>query len=151
MMLDLTVIVSFAAFQSRNREVKVYDTRNMSCCANTVEIDNATGTLMPLLDADTDMLYLVGKGDNNVRFMQSTDKDPYVVEGTAVRYFEIDILRVFAVLTKVVIPSLSVWWYTYTISFSSIIESCVLFQTPSIVEHFKKKMAYKILQMQNTL
>ncbi|XP_067943788.1 coronin-7-like isoform X2 [Watersipora subatra] len=63
---------------SRNREVMVYDLRNLSDSLSTVQIDNSNGTLIPLFDNDTNMLYLAGKGDNNVRFMECSGKMPYV-------------------------------------------------------------------------
>lgn len=37
--------------------------------------------LMPLFDPDTNMLFLAGKGDTTIIYMEVTDKDPYLVEG----------------------------------------------------------------------
>jgi coronin-7 len=36
---------------------------------------------MPLFDPDTNMLFLAGKGDTTIIYMEITDKDPYLVEG----------------------------------------------------------------------
>lgn len=36
---------------------------------------------MPLFDPDTNMLFLAGKGDTTIMYMEVTDKDPYLVEG----------------------------------------------------------------------
>lgn len=36
---------------------------------------------MPLYDADTNMLFLSGKGDSTISYMEVTDKDPYLIEG----------------------------------------------------------------------
>ena len=38
-------------------------------------------TLIPLFDQDTNALFLAGKGDNNVRFFECTNKDPFLIEG----------------------------------------------------------------------
>lgn len=37
--------------------------------------------LMPLFDPDTNMLFLAGKGDTTIMYMEVMDKDPYLVEG----------------------------------------------------------------------
>ena len=36
---------------------------------------------MPLFDPDTNMLFLAGKGDTTIMYMEVTEKDPYLVEG----------------------------------------------------------------------
>lgn len=36
---------------------------------------------MPLFDPDTNMLFLAGKGDTTIFYMEVTDKDPFLVEG----------------------------------------------------------------------
>lgn len=37
--------------------------------------------LMPLFDPDTNMLFLAGKGDTTIMYMEVMDKDPCLVEG----------------------------------------------------------------------
>lgn len=36
---------------------------------------------MPLFDPDTNMLFLAGKGDTTIMYMEVMDKDPFLVEG----------------------------------------------------------------------
>ena len=36
---------------------------------------------MPLFDADTNMLFLAGKGDTTISYMEVTEKDPHLIEG----------------------------------------------------------------------
>jgi coronin-1B/1C/6 len=43
-----------------------------------LDIDQAAGVIMPFFDNDTNMLYLCGKGDGNVRFYESTNQEPYL-------------------------------------------------------------------------
>ena len=49
------------------RQFKIWDPRNMSKELRKVDIDQATHVIMPFYDHDTNLLYLVGKGDMNVR------------------------------------------------------------------------------------
>lgn len=36
---------------------------------------------MPLYDPDTNMLFLAGKGDTTIAYMEVTNSDPYLIEG----------------------------------------------------------------------
>jgi coronin-7 len=66
---------------NRTRQVMIRDLRNFSTPEKTLELDVSTGVLMPLFDPDTNMLFLAGKGDNSISFLEVTDKDPYLIEG----------------------------------------------------------------------
>jgi len=71
------VTVGFTA-QSK-REVKVWDPRgDVSKPLAALELDQMSGVIMPFYDEDTRMLYLVGKGDGNIRYFEMVDGDPYV-------------------------------------------------------------------------
>jgi len=59
------------------REVKIWDLNNLSKPLATEKIDNAAGVLMPMYDADTNVIYLCGKGDGNIRTCEFEDKEPY--------------------------------------------------------------------------
>lgn len=37
--------------------------------------------MIPLYDPDTNMLFLAGKGDITINFLEVTDRDPYLIEG----------------------------------------------------------------------
>ncbi|XP_014672225.1 PREDICTED: coronin-1C-like [Priapulus caudatus] len=41
------------------------------------EIDNSNAVLFPFYDADTNVIYLVGKGDCTIRYFEITDEFPY--------------------------------------------------------------------------
>ncbi|XP_011297691.1 coronin-7 isoform X1 [Fopius arisanus] len=66
---------------ARLRQVYIRDLRNLSDPVKTLELDCSTGILMPLFDPDTNMLFLAGKGDTTIFYMEVTDKDPFLVEG----------------------------------------------------------------------
>ncbi|KAK5643995.1 hypothetical protein RI129_007840 [Pyrocoelia pectoralis] len=66
---------------SRLRQVIVRDLRNFSSPEKTLELDCSTGILIPLYDPDTGMLFLAGKGDATISYMEVSDKEPYLIEG----------------------------------------------------------------------
>ncbi|XP_037871177.1 coronin-7 isoform X2 [Bombyx mori] len=66
---------------ARLRQIIIRDVRNFSQPQKTLELDCSTGILMPLFDADTNMLFLAGKGDTTILYMELTDKEPYLIEG----------------------------------------------------------------------
>ncbi|XP_020287213.1 coronin-7 isoform X2 [Pseudomyrmex gracilis] len=66
---------------ARLRQVFIRDLRHLNDPVKTLELDCSTGILMPLFDPDTNMLFLAGKGDTTIMYMEVTDKDPYLVEG----------------------------------------------------------------------
>lgn len=37
--------------------------------------------LLPLYDPDTNMLFLAGKGDTSIFYMEVTNREPYLIEG----------------------------------------------------------------------
>jgi len=42
-----------------------------------LDIDQAAGVIMPFYDEDTNILYLAGKGDGNVRYYEFVNEDPW--------------------------------------------------------------------------
>lgn len=68
----------------RLRQVIIRDLRNFKEAEKSLELDCSTGILMPLYDADTGMLFLAGKGDTTITYMEVTDKEPFLIEG--IRY-----------------------------------------------------------------
>lgn len=63
--------------RASGREVKIWDLKNLDKPLHTDKIDTAAGVLMPLYDHDTDVIYLAGKGDGNIRMCEFEDKKPY--------------------------------------------------------------------------
>ncbi|CAH0591452.1 unnamed protein product [Chrysodeixis includens] len=66
---------------ARLRQIMIRDIRNLSQTQKTLELDCSTGILMPLFDPDTNMLFLAGKGDTTILYMELTDREPYLIEG----------------------------------------------------------------------
>lgn len=63
--------------RASGREVKIWDLKNLEKPIHTEKIDTAAGVLMPMYDADTNVIFLCGKGDGNIRTCEFEDKLPY--------------------------------------------------------------------------
>ena len=59
------------------REVKIWDLKSLDKPLHVEKIDTAAGALMPMYDADTDVIFVCGKGDGNIRTCEFEDKEPY--------------------------------------------------------------------------
>ncbi|CAB1345146.1 unnamed protein product [Coregonus sp. 'balchen'] len=60
------------------RQLALWDTRDMSEPMAVQEMDTSNGVLLPYYDPDTNMVYLCGKGDCTIRYFEVTDESPYV-------------------------------------------------------------------------
>jgi coronin-1B/1C/6 len=69
---------SFGSSKQSSREIKVWDIKDLSKPIHTEAVDTAAGAMIPLWDADTNVLYLCGKGDGTVRLYEYEDKNPYI-------------------------------------------------------------------------
>lgn len=75
---NLNKLISTGFTRSSQRQFKIWDPRNTSKELEKVDIDQAAGVIMPFFDQDTNVLYLAGKGDGNVRYYEITgDSAPY--------------------------------------------------------------------------
>ena len=54
----------------RNREYALWDIRSSKEPVVNTTIDNAQGMITPLYDSDTNMIYLIGKGDSKISFLE---------------------------------------------------------------------------------
>ena len=73
--LDLLITVGFT--RQSLRQFKIWDPRNTSQELKKMDVDQAAGVIMPFFDPDTNLLYLAGKGDGNVRFYEIQGDTPY--------------------------------------------------------------------------
>ncbi|KAI8930260.1 hypothetical protein BC831DRAFT_499742 [Entophlyctis helioformis] len=60
----------------RDREYAVWDVRNLAQPLVMNKVDTSPGILTPLYDADTGMLFLAGKGDTNIRWLELKTDNP---------------------------------------------------------------------------
>jgi len=71
-------ILTCGASRQSSREVKIWDLANLSKPLHTETVDTASGAMIPLYDNDTNVLYLCGKGDGQIRLYEFENKEPYL-------------------------------------------------------------------------
>lgn len=59
------------------RQFKIWDPRNITTPLHTMDIDQAAGVIMPFFDEGSNMLYLGGKGDGNIRYYEIVNDEPW--------------------------------------------------------------------------
>jgi len=64
--------------KTSEREFAIWDPRDFSKPLNRTNLDASSGVIIPLFDPDTNVLFLAGKGDGNIRYYEIVDEDPYI-------------------------------------------------------------------------
>jgi len=64
--------------KTSERQYSLWDPRSLTKPVAQENIDTAAGIIMPFYDNDTNVLYLAGKGDGNVRYYEIVDEAPYI-------------------------------------------------------------------------
>ncbi|KAH3730155.1 hypothetical protein DPMN_056136 [Dreissena polymorpha] len=80
---DLVLTTGFS--KNREREIKLWDTRNFSSALKTDIVDSNNGVLMPLYDEDTNMLLAIGKADTSWSYYEVSTADPYLTRNAVER------------------------------------------------------------------
>eukprot|EP00759_Apiculatamorpha_spiralis_P012750 PhF_6_TR19660/c0_g1_i1/m.28696/K13886/CORO1B_1C_6; coronin-1B/1C/6 len=78
------VIVSVGFNKDQFRQMKIWDPRNLEAPLFLEEIDRLGSVMMPLVDEDTGMLYLAGKGDTTIKCyeLQGAEEKPPILPCT---------------------------------------------------------------------
>jgi len=71
-------IFSVGFTKTSEREYCMWDPRDFSKPLTKQAVDSASGILMPFYDNDTNVLFLAGKGDGNIRLYEVVDEAPYI-------------------------------------------------------------------------
>jgi len=71
-------IFSTGFTKTSEREFCIWDPKDMTKPLVRNSIDSASGLLLPFYDSDTNILYLGGKGDGNIRYYEVVDEAPYI-------------------------------------------------------------------------
>eukprot|EP00286_Rhodomonas_abbreviata_P021268 CAMPEP_0181309598 /NCGR_PEP_ID=MMETSP1101-20121128/12098_1 /TAXON_ID=46948 /ORGANISM="Rhodomonas abbreviata, Strain Caron Lab Isolate" /LENGTH=410 /DNA_ID=CAMNT_0023416091 /DNA_START=185 /DNA_END=1413 /DNA_ORIENTATION=+ len=74
---DRPMFCTIGFSKQSERQIFFWDERDCSKPLSEVQIDIASGTLLPFFDPDTSLLYLAGKGDTNIRYFEIEDTDPF--------------------------------------------------------------------------
>ncbi|XP_048478942.1 coronin-2B isoform X4 [Plutella xylostella] len=61
-----------------DRQYAVWDQHDLGAPLTCETIDSSSGVVFPYYDCDTNMVYLAGKGDGNIRYYEVVDDAPYV-------------------------------------------------------------------------
>jgi WD40 repeat protein len=71
-------LFSMGFSKTSERQLSIWDPKNLTEPVRTENIDTMSGILMPFYDNDTSVLYLAGKGDGNIRYYEVVDEAPYI-------------------------------------------------------------------------
>ena len=74
---DRPMFATIGFSRQSDRQIFFWDERETSKALYELQIDIASGTLIPFFDADTNLLYVAGKGDTNIRYFEIDDAEPY--------------------------------------------------------------------------
>jgi len=74
-MKDKVLTLGFT--KTSEREFKIFDPRKVGDPLTQLSIDTSAGIIMPFFDYDTNVLFLAGKGDGNIRYYEIVDEAPY--------------------------------------------------------------------------
>ncbi|XP_054253205.1 coronin-2A [Indicator indicator] len=61
-----------------NRQIALWDQNDLSVPLLEEDLGGSSGLLFPFYDSDTHMLYVVGKGDGNIRYYEISPEKPYL-------------------------------------------------------------------------
>ncbi|KAJ9472042.1 Coronin-A [Diplonema papillatum] len=73
-------IVTVGFSKKFERQLMVWDPKKLTEPLHTEEIDSQSGVLMPYIDEDTNMMYLGGKGDGNIRSYELWEETTPITE-----------------------------------------------------------------------
>lgn len=76
--LEDTRILTTGFDRMSERHLALWDTENMEEPMTLVELNVASGVLMPFYDFDSKVIYLCGKGDTTISYYEFTHEDPYL-------------------------------------------------------------------------
>ncbi|NXP27261.1 COR2A protein, partial [Scytalopus superciliaris] len=75
---NMEKLFSTGTSQWNNRQIALWDQNDLSAPLLKEDLDGSSGLLFPIYDADTHMLYVVGKGDGNIRYYEISPEKPYL-------------------------------------------------------------------------
>jgi coronin-1B/1C/6 len=69
-------ILTIGFGKQSERQLSLWDPRNVEAPLHTIDVDVGAGTLLPLYDEDTNVLFLAGKGDTSIKYFEICDDSP---------------------------------------------------------------------------
>ncbi|XP_063770740.1 coronin-2A isoform X2 [Pseudophryne corroboree] len=71
-------LISTGTSHWNNRQVVLLDQDDLSVPLHEEDLDGSSGLFFPFFDSDTNVLYLVGKGEGNIRYYEVNSQKPYL-------------------------------------------------------------------------
>ncbi|XP_036744469.1 coronin-2A isoform X3 [Manis pentadactyla] len=75
---NLKKLLSTGTSRWNNRQIALWDQDDLSVPLTEEDLDGSSGVLFPFYDVDTNMLYVVGKGDGNIRYYEVSADKPHL-------------------------------------------------------------------------
>eukprot|EP00069_Balaena_mysticetus_P015557 bmy_01809T0 len=75
---NLKKLLSTGTSRWNNRQMALWDQDDLSVPLAEEDLDGSSGVLFPFYDSDTNMLYVVGKGDGNIRYYEVSSDKPHL-------------------------------------------------------------------------
>ncbi|NWS02677.1 coronin-2A [Motacilla alba alba] len=75
---NMKMLFSTGMSRWNNRQIALWDQNDLSIPLLEEDLDGDSGLLFPIYDSDTHMLYVVGKGDGNIRYYEISPEKPYL-------------------------------------------------------------------------
>eukprot|EP00834_Sanchytrium_tribonematis_P006823 NODE_543_length_6231_cov_0.300718.p1 type:complete len:473 gc:universal NODE_543_length_6231_cov_0.300718:4208-2790(-) len=72
---DSDYLLTTGFSKQSDRQLFIYNTKNMAAPVKEIQLDSSAGVMMPFYDQDTKLIYLVGKGDGNIRYYEWDTED----------------------------------------------------------------------------
>uniref|UniRef100_A0A8D0L661 Coronin n=1 Tax=Sphenodon punctatus TaxID=8508 RepID=A0A8D0L661_SPHPU len=75
---NMNKLLSTGTSRWNNRQIALWDQGDLSVPLIEEDLDGSSGLLFPFYDSDTHMLYVLGKGDGNIRYYELSAVKPYL-------------------------------------------------------------------------
>ncbi|NWT72122.1 COR2A protein, partial [Prunella himalayana] len=76
---NMKMLLSTGTSRWNNRQIALWDQNDLSVPVLEEDLDGSSGLLFPFYDSDTHMLYVVGKGDGNIRYYEIKPEKPCLI------------------------------------------------------------------------
>jgi WD40 repeat protein len=80
---DFDYVATFGSSERGERQIAIWDRKSITKPLKTIELDTSTGSMMPLYEEGAGLIYLGGKGDGHVRYVELT-RDERVIASAGV-------------------------------------------------------------------
>ncbi|KAM4808719.1 coronin-2A [Rhinophrynus dorsalis] len=75
---NMKMLLSTGTSKWNNRQIALWELDDLSVPLHFEDLDGCSGLLFPFYDPDTNMLYVVGKGEGNIRYYEVSPQKPYL-------------------------------------------------------------------------